>query len=101
MFLFTEEHRQEIESQSAQMISEFRSELDSKKIYIAELEQRIQEFTLPTEGHDHVIIQIQLKFSLVIKTEACHMKHSLYHRWKYERESFTEDCISSYSTKAR
>ena len=62
MFLFTEEHRQKIESQSAQMISEFHSELDSKKIYIAELEQRIEEFTLPTEGHDHVIIQIQLKF---------------------------------------
>ena len=63
MFLFTEEHRQEIEFQSAQTISEFRSELDSKKRYIAELEQQIQEFTLPTEeGHDHVIIQIQLKF---------------------------------------
>ena len=78
MFLFTEEHRQKIESQSAQMISEFHSELDSKKIYIAELEQRIEEFTLPTEGHDHVIIQIQLKFWLAIKTEACHMKHTFY-----------------------
>ena len=31
VFLFTEEHRQEIESQSAQMISEFFTELDSKK----------------------------------------------------------------------
>ena len=63
MFLFTEEHRQEIEFQSAQTIREFRSELDSKKNYITELEQQIQKFTLPTEGHDHVIIiQIQLKF---------------------------------------